>query len=213
MKKYLIVAVLILALSMPTYAKKMQFDIDIAKFKADSGKVFLDVYYSFPDTGLKYKMVGSNSFLGELYANIEISSNSKVEYYTEWIVEKNKSQLNNDGNVENMFGLKTFKLDPGQYKIKVTFKDINDTTTKGILDRAYVVPSFNDNVISQSDLELAYSIKGAQVEDSKSPFLKGTNLVFPNASLEIASKEPALYAYSEIYNAKKFSPKIGRAHV
>ena len=207
--------ILILLLGITFYSaegKKISIANDFARFKSDSGKVYLEYYYSFLDTNLKYNLCGEKKYAGALYQSIELISveTKKSEAFSQWIYTD--TTTDKGGRGLPMFGQKVFRLNPGHYFAIVSYKDLNDTNTKSIdtlTNEKYSqlsILSFSETLVSQSDLQMSKFIKEAGKGDENSQFLKNSLMVFPNSMHYINSKEPTFYAYSEIYNAKKISP-------
>ena len=187
-------------------AKQVSLNVDAATFRFDVSNICLEIYYSFPDTMLYYKPEKSK-FLGELYIKIEIFSNTKKEDQKEWIVTNYAPKPVKEFKL-NLVGQKTFLLPPGQYKVKLSVMDINDTATKASKEFQIIANNFPTDKMCLSDLELCQEIQSdsEKSQEWNEIFFKNTLFVIPNPNLEYYIHSPKLKAYAEIYNALKAAP-------
>ncbi len=191
-----------------TDAKTVKFDIDGAQFRYDDNKVLWEMYYSFPDTLLKYQFKFQEGiYLGELYINVKIKSSVKIEAEKEWIVT-NYSKFPLIEHKSDLLGQKDFLLSPGQYEVQINILDSNENTTKAEIKYNLIIKKFNANTIDLSDLELSIAVENQDrlsVPWNES-FKKGNLYVVPNPSHLFFGDSLILNAYYEIYNAQRISP-------
>ncbi|OGU13939.1 MAG: hypothetical protein A2X61_16485 [Ignavibacteria bacterium GWB2_35_12] len=207
MYRILIIICSLLIISL-TEAKTVKFDIDGAQFRYDDSKVLWEMYYSFPDTLLKYQFkLKEGLYIGELYINVKIKSSVKIEAEKEWIVT-NSSKFPLLEHKTDLLGQKDFLLSPGQYEVQIILLDSNDSTTNAEIKYNLIVNKFDANSLELSDLELSIAIENQDrisVRWNES-FKKGNLYVIPNPSHLFFGDSLILNAYYETYNAPKISP-------
>lgn len=190
-------------------AKKIPFTIDAAQFRYDDSHSLCEVYYSFPDTALKYiRTINNNKYVGSLNITLEIrSASSGIIEKKQWIVDNYSDSIIRVHNL-NLVGQKSFVLLPGQYTLEVEIYDVNDTTTHAKTSLQLIVRTVSKSSISLSDIELASQISSqTSVHNSQMnlAFAKNNLFVVPNPNHEFVGSEPVLSVYTEIYNAKLFA--------
>jgi GWxTD domain-containing protein len=186
-------------------AKYPSFSYDYAIFRYDENNVKIELYYSFPDTLLKYKYTG-DKYTGELKFEIEISSAIKKEIQDSWIVAQNADKPITEFS-SNLVGQRNFILPYGQYSAKLKIKDENDSSTNASYDFRLITGKFPNDKISMSSIQLAQQIEDdtSRTNNWLESFRKNSYFVIPNPMSEYYSIKPQLFAYLEIYNAKSIS--------
>ena len=179
--------------------------IDGAFYKHDDDLLRWEFYYSFPDYTIKYKK--ENDYLkGAAKLDVQIFSNDILKQSHDWIVT-NYIQNQNDTNLISLFGIKTFTIPPGQYKVKFNVVDLNDSTNNSSAEFEIIAPRLNNKNISLGGMMLASYTTKTDSTDIKydDMFLRFDRYLFPNPSLEIYGTKTRLIAYAEIYNALKYA--------
>ncbi|TAL68980.1 MAG: GWxTD domain-containing protein [Bacteroidetes bacterium] len=189
-------------------AKTVSFDIDWSQFRYDENKVLWEMYYSFPDTLLKYQYnTNEKAFVGELYIKVTINSMVNVETEKEWIVT-NSVNTPQSQHKTDLLGQKDFILSPGQYNVQVNILDLNDSTTQNVFQFNLIIKKFNNNQIELSEIELSKFIENkdeTSIQWNES-FKKGKLYVVPNPTHFYFGDSLFLRAYYEVYNSKQISP-------
>lgn len=206
MKIFLVVILLTLS-SFSLSAKKVSIDIDAATFRFDDNNIVWELYYSFPDTTLKY-IYQSGKYIGEMEVSILIKSNIDTILTDQWDIQNSSSKAITEYKT-GLFGMKSFQLKPGQFEIDLKFRDKNDSTTTAGKKFKLILSSFPNDKLAMSDIQLARLIESADTKAAKwnKMFYKNSLYVIPNPSLEFFAKEPVLKAYLEVYNARKVCPE------
>ncbi|MBI5325415.1 MAG: hypothetical protein HZB41_09125 [Ignavibacteriae bacterium] len=189
-------------------AKTVKLDIDWAMFRYDENQVLCEMYYSFPDTLIKYNLKSdAGLYEGEIYFNITIKSSVNTVAEKEWIVT-NSSALPVTEHKTDLVGQRNFLLSPGQYEVLIQLIDVNDGSTKADLTINLIVKKFNNNKIDISDIELAKYIEYKTETTVKwnESFKKGNLYVVPNPTHMCFGDNLNIKAYYEIYNSKHISP-------
>ncbi|MFP4528177.1 MAG: GWxTD domain-containing protein [Candidatus Kapaibacterium sp.] len=204
--RYLLFVILFCALPFNSQAKKITLDVDFSMFRYDQDNVLLEMYYSFPDTMLRY-IPKQSTYIGELYFSLAISNAIDTVSHLRWIVE-HKVESEPEKFRQKLFGQKSIALPPGQYKIDLFVKDMNDTSTRARTELEIVAKKYSDDRIITSDLQIAQKIEriGEHTQQWGEAFKKNSLYVVPNPSLEYYGDEPSLKSYIEFYNAKKYTP-------
>ncbi|MEP7147016.1 MAG: hypothetical protein ABI792_08395, partial [bacterium] len=147
------------------------FNFDYAVFKGEDGKSILEVYYSVNQKSLKYVNTG-NGFEGNVLIDIsiiDISNNSTVFSN----VYKTPSNINDTASVnQKLIGQINYLLPKGNYRLKITGSDYNDTASKDTFTQDLDADNTETANPRISDIELSTMIKKAA--DDKSIFYKNT---------------------------------------
>ncbi len=206
MKKYFFVIVLLLNLTfLFAQDRKPQFRLqtDFAKFRGDAEHLYLEVYYAFDVSLLKY--VKKNSDLqSEAIASVMFkrSSDDSIVARQAWRIPftvSDTTMLQNSRSYSDVFG---FYLKPDIYRVYVVATDMNAPATRDSFSVVINLKPFTTETIALSDVELCTSIN--QIErDSTNRFYKNTFEVKPNPTRMFGLHQPALFYYLEAYNLKK----------
>jgi GWxTD domain-containing protein len=204
--RYLLVIIFIITSFNASEAKKLALDVDFASFRYDDQNNIWELYYSFPDTLLKY-MPDDGSHLGRLHFSLTISSAIDIVADVDWVVENRVDSPPRKLNMK-MYGQKSFVIRAGQYEAELEVYDINDTSTAASTQFEILARDFYEDDVAISDLQIARIIekKSDKTRNWGDMFLKNSLYVVPNPSLEFFGKSPSLYTYLEFYNAEKYSP-------
>jgi GWxTD domain-containing protein len=218
--KRILLYIFLLCTGINLHAKIVEFNVEGALFRYNDDKVLWEMYYTFPDTLLNYKIKDS-LYTGELYIKVKILSSVRTESEKEWIVT-NSSRLPIVEHKMDLLGQKDFLLLPGQYTVEINVYDMYDTTTHADTKFNLLVRKFGKNSIELSDIELAKTIEQSSVvseqlsvdngqssivsEKWNRAFKKNGLYVVPNPTLIYEGNTPIINAYFEVYNAKSFAP-------
>ncbi len=179
--------------------------IDGTFFKHDDDLLRWEFYYSFPDYTINYKQE-KEYFSGAAKLDLKIYSKDILKQSLDWKVP-NYIKTMADTNLISLFGIKSFVLPPGQYKVQFKVVDLNDTNNYSLAEFEIFAPKLNNKNLSLGGMMLASYITNS---DSSSPhydemFLRFDKYLFPNPSLEIYGAKTRIIAYAEIYNALAFA--------
>ncbi len=188
--------------------KKLSFEFDYAQFAYDSTSNYVELYFSFDQTGLTLQK-GDTSIItaGRIYLNIKDTLNSSIidrEF-------RASSQYKENSETKLLVTKMAVALKPGLYTIKIIAKDDNDTTKVKTIEEKIKVTLFLIDEIRVSDIQLARTIKTENVNPN-SVFYKNTIEVFPNPAIVYTIGSPVVYYYAELYNLNKTNLK-GDVHL
>ncbi|MDQ1266075.1 MAG: GWxTD protein [Bacteroidota bacterium] len=200
--KVIFTLLMIIFLPLATNAVQVNMEIDGAAFRTSGAEVRWEMYYSFPDTMLKY-MYDDGKYSGELMIQVEIDSANKRVSENKWIVVNTVDKPLN-GFKMSLIGTKSFYLLPGNYKAHIIVNDINDTATHAEITSNLTLRNYPANTFNFSDIEFASVIEHEKSKTSEwnESFHKNSLYVIPNPSLIIMDNPPKLKAYFEVYYAK-----------
>ncbi|RLD66531.1 MAG: hypothetical protein DRI84_04570 [Bacteroidetes bacterium] len=199
MKKLLI---LLLFLSINVFSQdKLSFEFDYARFKYDTTKTYLELYYSLGQSNLKPYMDESTSFIGA-YLDVTITDTlSKNVLIDKRYLSRTEILSVEDQSYKgkNLLGNLGFILAKGVYKLEISATDIADTIN--IIKYKEIIPirEFPKNKYSISDIQLASRIISSS-RNKESIFYKNTMEVFPNPHNIYTEQMPILFFYAELYN-------------
>ncbi|MEO8665418.1 MAG: GWxTD domain-containing protein [Ignavibacteria bacterium] len=197
MKRILLILLFVFYSCAPAFAgDNIYFNFDYAVFKGEDGKSILEVYYSVNQKSLKHVKNGNN-FEGNVLIDISITdgSNNNILFSN---IYKTPSVLTDTANSnQKLIGQINYLLPKGNYKLKITGSDFNDTTKQDSFEGDLIIDNIEAPGIRISDIELSTMVRKAT--DDKSIFYKNTLDVIPNPSGLYGMNLNELYYYFEIY--------------
>ena len=180
---------------------KLQYDI--SKFRGDAEHLYVEVYYAFDVSLLKY--VKKNTDLQSesmVSVTFKRSSDDSVVARQAWIIPfsiSDTTMLKTSRLYSDLFG---FYLKPDIYRAYIVASDVNAPTVKDSISMVVDVKPFATETIALSDVELCTSIH--QIDrDSTNRFYKNTFEVKPNPTKMFGIHQPVLFYYLETYNLQK----------
>ena len=190
----------------------ISFDFDYARFRYDSTKTYLEIYYSLGQGNLIPYQLDDKHYIGA-YLNISLRDtliNHEIlrkRYKSETEIDTANLDYYKDKNLMGNLG---YSVPVGKYELSITVLDIADTTRSIEFKEVIQITGYPLKDYSMSDIQLATRI----ITDSKntsSIFYKNTLEVFPNPHDFYTEAMPVLFFYSELYNLDK--PKNEGANV
>jgi GWxTD domain-containing protein len=202
MKNTLITVVtLILISSVNIYSQKLAFNYDYAYFKGDETSVYVEFYYSFMQSGLKFiRTVDGFRAMGMLRIDITDVSANKDIILKEFHIPLDVKDTTADERGRNLVGQLNILLKPGNYRMKLFAADFNDTLDNFSGSAELNVQMFSGNNVTISSVQLANNI--SKSSNTESIFYKNTLEVVPNPALLFGNNISKVFYYTEFYNLK-----------
>lgn len=205
MKKYFLAVSLFLAI--PLFAQQsaaqLRLNYDIARFRGDAENLYVEVYYSFDVTSLKY-IQDKEAYRSETVMSVMFkrSSDDSIMARQAWRIPfsvTDTSMLTNSRSYVDVFG---FMLKPDVYRVYLVAQDMQMSANKDSSSFVIDLKPFSQTNIILSDVELASSI--VQIErDTTNRFYKNTFEVKPIPAKLFGQHQPVLFYYLEAYNLLK----------
>ncbi|MBU0474033.1 MAG: GWxTD domain-containing protein [Bacteroidetes bacterium] len=178
----------------------ISFEFDYAKFKFDSTKTYLELYYSFGQNTLTQFKEEDKIFVGAYLDVVIIDTITNTTLVDNRYISKTEIQ-NNDSTykMKSSIGNLGFILNSGTYLFLISGTDIADTNRTLAHKEVITIKEYQEDKYAISDIQLATRI----ISDSKnvkSIFYKNTMEVFPNPHNIYSEKMPILFYYAELYN-------------
>jgi len=202
MKKFILTFLIVLTFPLFAQRQRPEFRLsyDLARFRGDAEHLYVEVYYSFDVTALRY--VRSNgAFNSEMIMSITFkkTTSDSVVARQAWRIPfsvSDTAMLESSRSYVDIFG---FMLKPDVYHIFLVAQDVNAPNIRDSVALTANLQQLPNSNISLSDVELASSI--VQIErDSTNRFYKNTFEVRPNPSKLFGEHQPTLFYYLEAYN-------------
>ena len=192
--------IFIFAFPVIVFSQKINFEFDYAQFGYDSLSNYIEFYYSFGQSSLKYVDTDTADYVGGiLHIEIIDSTTSEKIIDKHWIV--NSEILDSTELNRNLIGILGFIINHGSYRLTITGLDANNPSdTRTISEFLFVVP-FIKTSISLSDIQLASNIIPGS-ENTSSIFYKNTYEITPLPAALCGENQPILFYYTEVYNIK-----------
>ncbi|MFQ5650048.1 MAG: GWxTD domain-containing protein [bacterium] len=185
----------------PMQRDKIRFDLDYASFKAEAGKVRLELYYSFYLNQFRFAEQNSQRIATFVIDTRIFQQDSLLERQT--IRRTSTLPLNKRLSGKEVFlTISRFELIPGQYKCLTTIAD-RHAEAAGAKELQLDLTPFDNETLTFSDIELASSIAK---DTSQSLYTKHDYQVIPNPPALYAANNPMLYFYSELYAPQNAPP-------
>ena len=180
---------------------KFSFEFDYAKFKYDSTKTYLELYYSVGQSNLQPYSEEDNTYIGAYLDISIIDTASKNVLVDTRYLSRSKILSQNDTTYkrQNLIGNLGFILNSGTYLFKITGTDIEDSNNTLSYTEIIKVSEFPSERYSISDIQLSTRIV-SDSKNTKSIFYKNTMEVYPNPQNIYTEAMPVLFFYSELYN-------------
>lgn len=193
----------VFSLSSQNLNNEFRLQYDVSRFRGDDAHLYVEVYYSFDVSSLKYIPKGKElSSEAVVSVTFQRSSDDSIVAKQAWRIPfsvTDTTMLQSSRSYTDVFG---FFLKPGTYKIYLNANDMNDQTRRDSIVSNIDLKAIGTETITLSDVELSTSIQ--QIEkDSTNRFYKNTLEVKPNASKVFGNHQPVLFYYLEAYNLKK----------
>lgn len=178
---------------------QLRINADYASFKYDASRSYVEIYYSFHHSQLKFTK-DESGFKGGLVIHVLIKDVAKdsIIQGRAWKVPVELKDTSEIDPSKSLIGATAFLLEPGKYQFIVTARDIVDLSRFDSLIIPALINPVPDNKLWLSDVQLCSNIY--QSNNKESIFYKNTFEVIPNPSLLYGLGLPVLYYYAEIYN-------------
>jgi GWxTD domain-containing protein len=187
----------------PAGLQRLVLNADYAVFRGDSGRAFVEVYYSFGSGQLQYLKEGTK-FNSAAVLELSVLENQReaIAVHRKWKVPYSTSDTSLLDSRRSLVGLVGILLKPAQYTLRIAAFDANDAASRDTLEFPLVLRSFPEDSLSESDIEVCSSIKQV-FPDTSNMFYKNTLEVIPNPTSLFGGDFPIVYYYVELYNLLK----------
>ncbi|MCH8020530.1 hypothetical protein IH785_11775 [candidate division KSB1 bacterium] len=169
----------------------------VAHFRGDEGKTRMEVYVGIRHNELSLKKDQQKKILefehGAGVYDSDLIEQAKI-FEKQPLADIDSKRISNDYFINRY----VFDLKPDTYQLSF-YAQPSDKSKLGGGNFDIEVPSFENDKLNLSDLELAFNIVPF---DSNSAFNRGELSIVPNPSTKFKKSEP-LFLYYEIYNLTK----------
>ncbi len=177
--------------------------IDVARFRGDSTKVYVEVYYTFDVSKLKFvRKDTSLESVAMMDISFKRSANDSVVARQIWKIPFSAGDLSELQSSHSYADALGFFLEPDVYRLYIVGGGINDWSKRDSFSVPIDLRPVENNQISLSDVELCSSIVSVG-KDSVGRLIKNTYAVKPNPSRIYGAQEPVVFYYIEAYNLLK----------
>jgi GWxTD domain-containing protein len=202
---FLVLAAISLLLCAPAaYAQSgFRIGVDIARYRGDSTKEYVEVYYSFDVSKLKFVKVDTAlraEALMEIY--FKRSANDSIVAHQMWRIPFTTNDSSLLGSSRTYADVLGFFLAPDVYRLYVVGGGSNNWAKRDSFSVPLDLQPLENKHVSLSDVELCTSIVSVG-KDSTSRFIKNTYDVRPNPSRIYGGDQSVVYYYLEAYNLLK----------
>jgi GWxTD domain-containing protein len=193
--------------TLPAEGKKLNVNLDYATFRYDSVKTYMELYYSFNGSGVRFVKTDS-MFSGLLLFQVAVNPVNLDTLVNRqmWKVPLNVTDTSANSLNNSMVGEFTMALAPGKYNLSVKVNDENDSTNVDSIAEVIEIPSYLADKLCMSDIELCSSIASSEESGTHGLFYKNTYDVIPNPTAVFGVGLPIVYYYFEVYNIAERKP-------
>jgi GWxTD domain-containing protein len=181
----------------------LKLSLDMARFRGDSSSIYLEVYYGFDVSMLKYAPADS-AYRGDAIMSVTFKRSSTDSIAARQAIRipfsvTDTAMLAESRTYNDVFG---FFLKPDLYRVYVVLKDSRAPERMDSVSFPIDLKLIDQSSASLSDAELCTSIIPVE-KDSTNRFYKNTMEVKPNPSKLYGAHQPVLFYYLESYNLLK----------
>jgi len=182
---------------------RLRIGADIARYRGDSTKEFVEVYYSFDVSKLKFVRVDT-ALKADVVMDIYFkrSANDSIVARQMWRIPFTTNDSSLLGASRTYADVIGFLLAPDVYRLYVVGGGSNDWAKRDSFSVPLDLQPLESTHVALSDLELCTSIVSVG-KDSVGRFIKNTYEVKPNPSRIYGAEQPVVYYYVEAYNLLK----------
>lgn len=202
-------AIIALSVSMTT-ARKSSFSapiqstgdgpvyyIDHASFQGLDNKTYVEFYIQIGHKDLQFYKNGNKFEAGyNLEFELQNSQGETVESHSSVDVFQVDTFTETISGKKARISLIAFTIDPGDYVVKSTLRDLETLRTTTIT-QSVIASDFSANELVISDLQLSQKIEPAP---EGAPYVKNQRYIEPNAVRLFAHGLTDIYVYFEVYN-------------
>lgn len=187
------------------------FEFDHTAFKGSDNKCILELYFSFNKRGLKF-IKENNIYESKTTINVDIRNKTTDEQVFTELYGMPTSVSDTSGNLldQKLIGQLTFQLVRGEYIIRLTGTDENDTNNFKTIEREINLNLFEDPA-SISEIQVSSGI--SKSENKQSAFYKNTLEITPNPELLFGNNLNRIFYYYELYGLKSIGSSSGQVNV
>lgn len=179
------------------------FEFDYTAFKGSDNKCILELYFSFNKRGLKF-IKENDLYESKTTINVDIrDKNTDEQVFTE-LYGMPTSLADTSGNIldQKLIGQLTFQLARGEYIVRLTGTDENNSNNFKTIEREIDLNLFQEPA-SISEIQISSGI--SKSDNKQSAFYKNTLEIIPNPELLFGNNLNRLFYYYELYGLKSLS--------
>lgn len=180
---------------------------DFARFRAQEGWNYVEMYFSIPRERLKYELK-DETYVAQFKLGVEIFLGDSLVSRESW---QNVDRIDSLGAIQGqeLFDQFSTFLNEGMYHVRVTITDLEHAKT-GLLEMDLPIQSFSSDSLEMGDIQMALRI----VPDrNKSKFVKNGYNILPNPHRVYGPDWPILYYYCEIYNLSPLKGSVDSTYI
>ncbi len=178
----------------------LRVNVDIARYRGDSSSVYVELYYSFDVTHLKF-VKSDSAYQSQVVMRIFFKNSA-----TDSVTTGQAFRLPFTVNDTSLLGVSRYYVDvlgfllkPDVYRAYVIAQDGNDPSRGDSVSFPLNIEAIGNNHLEESDVELCTSIIEKE-KGTNDRFYKNTLEVKPNPSRLYGDGQPVLFYYTELYN-------------
>ncbi|MDE3057649.1 MAG: GWxTD domain-containing protein [Bacteroidota bacterium] len=178
----------------------LHVSVDMGEYRGDSTSAYVEVYYSFDVTHLKFVKKDS-TYLSQavIRAYFKNSATDSIVAAQAFRIPFSVNDTSVLGSSRYYVDVLGFLLKPDVYRLYFAATDGNDANRGDSISFPIEIHPVEGRHLTESDLELCSSIIEKEKE-ANDRFYKNTLEVKPNPSRLYGDGQPVLFYYTELYN-------------
>ncbi len=190
MKKIFLLSFLFISISYSTRA--LDASLTYATFNAPNQQPYIEIYLHVLGQSLAQEVSTDSLFSSKVEVFILFKQNDKIIKYDKYLLN---SPI--DEKPIDIYDLKRYGLENGDYDLEITVKDSNDESKKRVFKTPITI-NYEDNTLMQSDIQLLGTIKQ---DESNIAAVKNGYYMEALPFNFYHKKISELIFYNELYNA------------
>ncbi len=196
MKKITALIVLIMASQI---SAQVSAELDYATFKYNDEETLTEIYYAIPTAGLKFVEIPSGKIQAQIMVRVSVAVEGNIRNDETWKMEKTLKDTSEINFADRMMDVLRYLMKPGDYVLSFYVQDLNDKQNNCSLKQLMKIPGYSDKSNYLSDIQLASSMRKAEL-DTTNVFWKNGLEVTPNPASLYSTNSPMLFYYLESYH-------------
>jgi GWxTD domain-containing protein len=172
----------------------MRISLDFARFRGDSGKIFVELYYAIPQQSLTY-IQDSSGVHGGADITLVVTRPDGSQLADRWLVPHKLQSPSENTQGMNLVGFYPLMLGEGEHRVRVLARDVGNPSRTDTAQFRLPIKALDTTKVVLSDIELAAIIRPGK---SGAQFYKNTLEVVPNVDA-VTGEDRSPWLYAEAY--------------
>lgn len=184
-----------------SYAKSLRVMVDYKQFYAPNEGAYVEFYMQFLARSIHFQGDSLSGFSAALSTQIIISKEDKIVQFDKFKIEKDFGQKD---FVEDLYSVKRFSLEPGDYTVEYEFIDANNPKDTILFVQEIQV----DEVSKSSFFSEVLLVESLTKSNVSGAFVRNGFEMIPHLMNYFNVESERLIAYVELYNTHLYKDEL-----